>query len=299
MDGPGEYLKRERELRGVSIDEISDYTKVSVRLIRAFESDEHESLPEPIFIRGLIRAYCRRLGLDENDALLRYELFLKDHPEISGIQPEEPHIEEHPRSPTLVFAALVLVGLLIILMSFFLISRWSGVEVATVEEAAFEEETFEEEHVAGPVEAGEEAPGVEEAVDVKDVDVKEGEKEADILKEADTLEEAVPPPVEPHKLAILAVERTWIKYVIDDSDPAEVLLQPGERVSWEARKGFFLRIGNAGGVYLTFDGEPLGLAGESGEVVELTLPRDQGPADIRETAEEMGSQGTEEDAAAR
>jgi cytoskeletal protein RodZ len=60
----GENLRRERELRGVSLREIADATKISVRFLEALEHDRPEVLPGGIFRRSFVREYARHLGLD-------------------------------------------------------------------------------------------------------------------------------------------------------------------------------------------------------------------------------------------
>lgn len=86
MESPGEYLRRERELRGVSLGKIYDATRVPMKYLVALEADEYDTMPHPTFIKGYIKTYCKALGLDETDAVLRFEVFLrekneKEHPE--------------------------------------------------------------------------------------------------------------------------------------------------------------------------------------------------------------------------
>ncbi|MBI4949347.1 MAG: DUF4115 domain-containing protein [Deltaproteobacteria bacterium] len=86
MESPGEYLRRERELRGVSIGKIYEATRVPIKYLEALEADEYDSMPHPTFVKGYIKTYCKALGLDETDAVLRFEVFLrekneKEHPE--------------------------------------------------------------------------------------------------------------------------------------------------------------------------------------------------------------------------
>ncbi|HLN79649.1 MAG TPA: helix-turn-helix domain-containing protein, partial [Thermoanaerobaculia bacterium] len=60
----GEELKRERNLREISLEEIAAATKISMRLLTALEASDLSRLPAPVFTRGFIRAYCLYLGLD-------------------------------------------------------------------------------------------------------------------------------------------------------------------------------------------------------------------------------------------
>jgi cytoskeleton protein RodZ len=69
----GENLRREREMRAVTLEEISESTKISIRLLQALETDQFSELPGGIFTRNFIRAYAQYLGLDEEHALAEYK----------------------------------------------------------------------------------------------------------------------------------------------------------------------------------------------------------------------------------
>jgi cytoskeleton protein RodZ len=68
----GERLRREREMRGVSLDDIADATKIGTRLLRALEEEHFELLPGGIFNKGFVRAYSKYLGLNEEEAVADY-----------------------------------------------------------------------------------------------------------------------------------------------------------------------------------------------------------------------------------
>src|SRR5438270_3102791 len=68
----GEELRREREIRGISLKEISDATKISKRFLDAIEKNDHRTLPAPVFTRGFVREYARYLGLNAEDMVSRY-----------------------------------------------------------------------------------------------------------------------------------------------------------------------------------------------------------------------------------
>jgi cytoskeleton protein RodZ len=72
--GFGERLKRERELRGVSRDEICTATRIGSRFLEALENEQWEILPGGIFNRGFVRSVARFLGLDEDDLLAEYDV---------------------------------------------------------------------------------------------------------------------------------------------------------------------------------------------------------------------------------
>jgi hypothetical protein len=58
----GESLKRERELREISLRDIADATKINIRYLEALEHDRFETLPGGVFNKGFIRAYARFIG---------------------------------------------------------------------------------------------------------------------------------------------------------------------------------------------------------------------------------------------
>src|SRR5271154_2173316 len=70
----GEHLKREREMRGVSLEEISAATRISTRFLEAIEKEQWDQLPGGVFNRGFIRSIGRFLGLDEDNLVAAYAL---------------------------------------------------------------------------------------------------------------------------------------------------------------------------------------------------------------------------------
>ena len=68
----GAQLKREREQRKISLDDISVSTKIGTRFLRAIEENQFDQLPGGIFNKGFIRAYARHLGLNEEQAVADY-----------------------------------------------------------------------------------------------------------------------------------------------------------------------------------------------------------------------------------
>lgn len=67
--GFGPRMKRVREERGVSLRDISERTKVSVRTLEALEQDDIARLPGGIFSRSIVRAYSEAIGSDPEGAV--------------------------------------------------------------------------------------------------------------------------------------------------------------------------------------------------------------------------------------
>ena len=84
MGSFGERLRREREMRGISLESIAESTKIGTRLLRALEEEQFELLPGGIFNKGFVRAYAKYLGLSEDEAVADYLIAAGE----SGLDPK-------------------------------------------------------------------------------------------------------------------------------------------------------------------------------------------------------------------
>lgn len=73
MSSFGEHLRRQRQMRGVSLDEIVAITKISRRHLQALEDEQFEQLPGGIFNRSYVRGYAKCVGIDEEEAVAEYQ----------------------------------------------------------------------------------------------------------------------------------------------------------------------------------------------------------------------------------
>jgi cytoskeleton protein RodZ len=80
----GLHLKHERELRGVSLEEIAESTRIHIRFLEALESNDLDQLPGEVFIKGYIRSYARVIGFDSEEMVNVYD------ESVSGNRKEEP-----------------------------------------------------------------------------------------------------------------------------------------------------------------------------------------------------------------
>jgi cytoskeletal protein RodZ len=72
MDTIGRYLKRTREGRAMSVEEVSRATRIPVPSIERIEAEHFDDLPGEVFVRGFLRAYARAVALPVEDVLARY-----------------------------------------------------------------------------------------------------------------------------------------------------------------------------------------------------------------------------------
>lgn len=70
-------LRGERERLRISLEKISEETKISSRHLQALEAGEYASLPGGVFRKGIVRSYLRALGLEETPWIERFEASLR------------------------------------------------------------------------------------------------------------------------------------------------------------------------------------------------------------------------------
>jgi cytoskeletal protein RodZ len=91
----GETLKRERELRGLTLDEVAAATRISTRFLHALENEQWDKLPGGIFNRGFVRAVARYLGVDEEELIAEYALATNDRPQVAVWADKTPRAKKH------------------------------------------------------------------------------------------------------------------------------------------------------------------------------------------------------------
>jgi len=121
MSSFGETLKRERELRQISLREIAEATKINLRYLDALERDDFRHLPGGVFNKGFVRAYAQFIGIDPESMVTAY---LEEEnrqqaraTRATGATTHDPEPSAPPRSLVgrLWFVALVVILIVVVL----------------------------------------------------------------------------------------------------------------------------------------------------------------------------------------
>ena len=75
----GEFLRQEREKRGLTIEQVASATKINIRLLHSLEADQYSDLPAKPFVRGFVISYCRFVGIDHRELFSEFQGFLDNH----------------------------------------------------------------------------------------------------------------------------------------------------------------------------------------------------------------------------
>jgi len=73
MESIGHFLRTERELRQLSLEELAQTTRIPLRSLQLLEEDRLDGLPGDVFVRGFVKSYAKAVGLPFEEALRRYE----------------------------------------------------------------------------------------------------------------------------------------------------------------------------------------------------------------------------------
>jgi cytoskeletal protein RodZ len=96
----GDKFRKERERRDFTLDDVSNVTKISSRMLKAIEEEQFNQLPGGVFNKGFIRAYAKHLGLNDEEAVTEYLAALRQaqiDAQNASWQIEHP---SEPRVPT-------------------------------------------------------------------------------------------------------------------------------------------------------------------------------------------------------
>jgi cytoskeleton protein RodZ len=290
MGAFGDRLRREREMRGITLDEITESTKISRRHLEALEGEHFDQLPGGVFNKGFVRAYARFLGLDEDRAVADYAAASNDKPAPEDKFPLEIHVEPNPdlnprRSYLpLVFAVAALVGVLVG-YGFWIKSKphntnTEAEDTRQTTPANVVTEPKAKVPVQGTAATAESTkasvPAAASAPTATPVqaEIAAVPRPAEPRREAAPTEPSVTPASGKEKsffVQVKAKEDSWVSIVADGKSVMQRVLSADKHKKVKAGKTLILRTGNAGGIEVSFNGRSLGALGNENEPRTLTF----------------------------
>src|SRR5262245_49204132 len=269
----GDRLRREREMRGITLDEITESTKISRRHLEALESEHFDQLPGGVFNKGFVRAYARFLGIDEDRAVADYSTASNEQPEPEDKFPleihNEPDRELNPRRSylPLAFAVAALAGVLVGYA--FWVKSKPHTAAEQVQETHPAPTTSVPAKPAAPVTTATAAPAPKQAppVEPRTADVTPGQPQPPQPAPS----ESVTKKEKSFFVSIKAKEDSWVSIVADGKSVMQRVLPADKHKKIKAGKLLVLRTGNAGGIEVSFNGRSLGAIGNENEPRTLTF----------------------------
>jgi cytoskeleton protein RodZ len=274
----GELLRKKREELGKDLRDISKTLKISYSYLKAIEDEDFKKLPEEVYVKGYIREYAEILHIDPDIAIKAYIQQISP-PQAEDKETIEKDVVQRKRLKIKHLLIPLLLLFLVITIAFIIFPSSRGKKetpqprIETKEEIPPPPVENKKEGTTSPAETRKETPSLP----------AEAKKEM-LPPRAETKKEITPPPVgtekenmlkakiTPHTLEVFATDATWLLITTDKTSTRDMILKKGDSVKLQAKEGFSLKIGNAGGVRLIFDGETIEKIGETGQVVTINLP---------------------------
>jgi cytoskeletal protein RodZ len=250
MSSVGEELRRERELRGISLEEIADATKIGIRFLRAIDTDQLDIIPGEFYRRSSLKAYAHYLGLDEDRIVATYQFRAaaeSSAPEL--VTSGEPKAERFLSRTATKWVALVLAA---IGVSGAAVAVWPGGEggEASISSAAKESVNgLYKDEPAGNI-AVEQARPNRAAVGPVVREVIEDEPEAGTSL----------------RLLFRVDDSCWLEIHADETLVARGLMHQGFEKEVQAVEEIRLWLGNAGGISVWINDRPAKPLGRPGQV---------------------------------
>jgi len=240
MASLGQDLKRERELRGISLKEIADATRISLKFLQALEEDHLEIIPGKFFVRAILRSYAKSIGVDENQLLNKYqEMLLYDEDRLD----KEPRQRLNPpRILTPKRMLILLFALVVVVMAALLYYVFISSPGKRALPPKPKPQSFSPTLPPNPVQPPAQEPAVEE---VKGLNLK-----------------------------ISILEETWIQLYADGKRVWDGIKAAGEVLNVKAEQELVFNVGNAGGLAFTINGKkarPFGPMGAVRKDIKITL----------------------------
>jgi len=240
MESLGQYLKKLREERGFTLQDVAEETKLREKYVLALEEDRFEALPAEVYAKLFLKVYAQFLKIDRKELYSRYE--------SQRTPPQRTTVATAPKkgirgSRWLALGAIVLlVAIAVVFIS------TSGHKADRSQSPSFQEEA-ETLPFARPVsESDTDLPFPEGTEDI-----------AEIIAARDTA--AAPASTAKDKgamrLKILARDSSWLQVLADEDTLFYGFVVDGDEVEFEADRRFILTAGKPGEVQFFLNGERL------------------------------------------
>lgn len=241
MQTIGDILRAEREKQGISVKDVEKATSIRALYIQAIDEGNYKILPGEVYLKGFIRNYANFLGLNGQEMVNMYRQSLT--PDVQPVQVQPDPIPPEKQPPAKGSSAKWIIALLVVLLlaglAWLAMSMW--------------------ETPTPPVQPPKPAP------------------QAQPVKPTPTPPQQTPaaptaPTASPVVIVAKYTAESWTLVTADGKDIYEGIPKIGQSFTWTANKSITLRLGNAAGVSLTYNGQPQGKLGEDGEVIVKTYP---------------------------
>ena len=95
MSELGKLLRKAREQRGYTLDDVQDITKIRKRYLEAIEEGDYKVLPGTFYARAFVKNYAETVGLDAEEV---FRLYQRELPDPAAEAADQPIVKPRRRS---------------------------------------------------------------------------------------------------------------------------------------------------------------------------------------------------------
>jgi len=276
----GEWLRQRREELGIDLAQAQTDTRIRVQYLQALEAEEFAALPNPVVGRGFLRNYATYLTLDTQDALDRFTRRSGTAPAADVALEAELPSGAGPFHPVLLHKAasprpnwLLPVGLLVAVVAALSLLAWWGYPTIAdwVSSQRLNAKPNPTVRATAPVVAIASRTSTRPATPT----TATGAQPTPTVQLTWTPTSRPSPSPTPSQpvytgifLELVFTDTSWIQVTVDGVREFQGELETGTYRSWYGEEKIELRVGNAGGVEVTINGQKLGALGRPGEVAD-------------------------------
>lgn len=259
----GKVLRQRRELLSLHFDEIERNTHVKAHYLDALERGALDELPSTVQTRGMLANYATFLDLDVDALLLRFADALQArhrerNPHKPARKPGQPILANMPPVRSFMAGDLIFgVGMVVLLVGF---AIWGVNRVLAVQDQLPPEPTSPS---ISDILLSYPNPSLSSSLATPTfvvVDAFPGEPTVTVEIPTQNVNAAV-------QLNLVAVERTYMRVVVDGEVAFDGRVVPGNAYPFEAEDQIEILVGNAAAIRAVYNGRDMGLLGTFGQVV--------------------------------
>jgi cytoskeletal protein RodZ len=256
MQHLGEFLKSERERKGIRLSDIASVTKIQIHNLKLLEEGNWKALPAKPFVKGFLTAYAKYVGLNSAEIYQRYLEETQPAPSTLTLDSNSPESEVSESPLAEVSTQPKVLQIKPILISIFAVLFLGG-SVWLIQLGKTSSEP-----TMGPVAVNSETPQPQPEASPLPTTNQPTEAPREVASTPEAAPAAAPSP-EPtpaatptsgHELEVNPKDRTWVKVVIDDAPPVNLHLNPQEKTKFSAKEKIKLVLGNSAGSEVLHNG---------------------------------------------
>jgi cytoskeleton protein RodZ len=254
MQSVGNFIRAARLQTGLSLEDISARTRISVRTLQAIEEDDISVMPSAFFYKSFVHQFGKTLGIESSTLSPLIEAVLAQIPEPLVPGQDERiakgaviRSSSRPRNYKWLFSLGSLALVMVCCSGFY--AFWEN-EKGDITRILARDETKSAQTSAGKQETPQDSS-------------RSSRRSGSSIQQL----------ANGYRVDLSALESTWLSVTADGKQEFSGMLEPEQKKSFEGHERGRIRTGNAGGISLVFNGKPIGVVGPRGQIRDVVFTR--------------------------